>query len=87
MATTTEQATSTITVYSTTWCPDCHRAKAYLNSKGVEYTEIDIEKQPDTAAIVRAHNNGKNVVPTFEIDGSYYGNPSLSDLGKLLAAR
>ena len=74
-----------ITVYSTTWCPDCHRAKAFLNSKNVGYTEVDIEKTPQAADIVAQHNNGKHVVPTFEIGGQFYGNPSLRDLKTLVA--
>ena len=71
------------TVYSTTWCPDCHRAKAFLKSRGVEYTEVDIEKTPDAAEIVAQHNAGKHVVPTFEIGGKFYGNPSIGELKTL----
>ncbi|MEM1176933.1 MAG: glutaredoxin family protein [Acidobacteriota bacterium] len=81
----TATATDVITVYSTTWCPDCHRAKAFLNSKGVEYREVDIEAQPEAAETVAAHNNGKHIVPTFDIGGRFYGNPSLHELGQLVA--
>ncbi|MEO1082858.1 MAG: glutaredoxin family protein [Acidobacteriota bacterium] len=76
-----------VTVYSTTWCPDCHRAKAFLKSKGVEYREIDIEAQPEAAETVAEHNNGKHIVPTFEIGGQFFGNPPLQQLGQLVAAR
>ena len=31
-----------VVVYSTMFCPYCHRAKALLKSKGVEFTEIDV---------------------------------------------
>ena len=34
---------SQVKVYSTTWCPYCDRAKALLESKGVEYESINIE--------------------------------------------
>ena len=74
----------TPTVYSTTWCPDCHRAKAFLKDKGVDYQEIDIEATPEAAEIVAKHNQGKHVVPTFEIGGRFYGNPSLKELEELL---
>ena len=75
-----------ITVYSTTWCPDCHRTKAFLDSKGVSYQEVDIEKTPEAAEVVAAHNNGKHVVPTLDIGGSFYGNPSIVELKKLVHA-
>ena len=73
-----------LTVYSTTWCPDCHRAKAFLSSKRVDFKEVDIEATPEAAEIVATHNDGKHVVPTFEIDGRFFGNPSLKELGELL---
>ncbi|MCH9649995.1 MAG: glutaredoxin family protein [Deltaproteobacteria bacterium] len=76
---------TTMTVYSTTWCPDCHRAKAFLKSKNVDFREIDIEATPDAADIVAQHNDGKHIVPTFEIDGQFFGNPTLQVLGKLIS--
>jgi glutaredoxin-like YruB-family protein len=32
-----------ITMYSTSWCPHCKRAKAYFAERGIAYDEIDIE--------------------------------------------
>ncbi len=78
---------NSLTVYSTTWCPDCHRAKALLDSKKVDYREVDIEATPEAADIVASHNDGKHRVPTIEIDGRFFGNPSLKELGDLVAAR
>jgi len=78
---------SPIRIYSTSWCPDCHRAKAFLDSRGVGYEEIDIEKVPEAADVVMAHNDGKRRVPTLVIDGSFYGNPPIADLGRLLDER
>ena len=85
--TNTNRNASEITVYSTTWCPDCHRAKAFLGSKGIGYQEVDIEAKPEAAEVVARHNDGKHVVPTFEIDGRFFGNPSLHQLGELVSAR
>jgi glutaredoxin len=36
-------ASSAITLFSTSWCPHCKRAKAYFSQKGVSYREVDIE--------------------------------------------
>ena len=69
-----------ITVYSTTWCPDCHRTKAFLKSNDIAFEEIDIEAKPEAAEIVAAHNNGKHVVPTLAIGDQHYGNPSIDRL-------
>ena len=37
-----------LTVYSKNNCPFCDRAKVLLESKGVEYTEVNIEKDPES---------------------------------------
>jgi glutaredoxin 3 len=36
-----------VTVYSTTWCPWCDRAKALLKTRGIEFNDVNIETQPD----------------------------------------
>jgi glutaredoxin len=36
-----------ITVYSKNNCPFCDRAKALLESKGIEYKTINIEEHPE----------------------------------------
>ena len=84
MSQTTHTNAEPITVYSTTWCPDCHRTKAFLKANDIGFQEIDIEAQPEAAEIVAAHNNGKHIVPTLAIDGQYYGNPSLAQLPQLV---
>jgi len=38
---------NTITMLSTTWCSVCKRAKAWLNAKGIAYTELDVEKDEE----------------------------------------
>lgn len=37
-------AAKQITILTTTWCGVCRRAKAWLASKGIAYTELDVEK-------------------------------------------
>ena len=34
---------SAVTMFSTSWCPHCKRAKAYFAQKGVSYREVDVE--------------------------------------------
>ena len=37
---------SNVVIYTTTYCPYCHAAKALLHRKGVKYKEIDVTKDP-----------------------------------------
>jgi mycoredoxin len=74
------------TLYSTPWCGYCHRLKGQLDREGIEFTEVDIEKQPDAAFIVERVNNGSRTVPTVVFgDGSALTNPSLAQIKQKLA--
>jgi thioredoxin reductase (NADPH) len=57
-------------LYCTTWCPDCRRARAYLQEHHIAYTELDIGRNREAAAKVRGWANGNETTPTFEIKGN-----------------
>jgi glutaredoxin len=61
-----------ITMYSTTWCPDCWRAKSFLKKRGLSFREVDIDVDPSAEEVVLKANNGKRMVPTLEVDGRYF---------------
>ena len=61
-----------LTMYTTTWCPDCWRVKSFLKERGIPYREVNIEGDPSAEAIVVRANNGKRSVPTLEKDGRYF---------------
>jgi mycoredoxin len=61
-----------ITIYSTTWCPDCRRAKDFLKRRGVEFEEVNIEVDPDGEDIVIAANQGKRRVPTIKVGDRFF---------------
>ena len=66
-----------IVMYTTSWCPDCHRAKYVLNEYGIEYENIDVEANAEGLAFVKEINNGNRVVPTIVFpDGSILVEPS-----------
>jgi len=70
-----------ITIYCTTWCPDCRRAKDFLKRRGVEFAEINIEEDPDAEDIVIEANHGKRKVPTIRVGDRFFAcspfNPHL----------
>lgn len=78
---------SGITMYSTDWCSDCRVAKRVFTEQKVEYVEINIEREPSGAEIVRSLNNGNQVVPTIVFpDGSILVEPSAAVLKEKLAS-
>ena len=58
--------------YITGWSADCDRAKQFLDDEGIFYEEIDIEESAEGARLVEQANNGKRIVPTFDIDGTVF---------------
>ena len=78
---------TSLTMYSTSWCGYCRRLKSQLDREGIDYTEVDIETQPDAADFVMKVNNGNQTVPTVLFpDGSAATNPSLAEVKARLAA-
>ena len=75
------------TMYSTPWCGYCHRLRGQLDREGIAYDVVDIEKQPEAAAIVEQVNSGNQTVPTLVFaDGTAMTNPSLAQVKAQLAA-
>jgi mycoredoxin len=76
-----------LTMYSTSWCGYCRRLKSQLDREGIDYTEVDIEVQPEAADFVMKVNNGNQTVPTVLFpDGSAATNPSIAEVKARLAA-
>ena len=68
----------TFTMYTTPWCGYCHRLKSQLDREGIDFELVDIEQQPEAAAIVESANKGNQTVPTLVyVDGTAQTNPSL----------
>ena len=75
------------TLYSTTWCGYCQRLKSQLGREGIEFTEIDIERDPESALVVERANRGNQTVPTLVFDdGSSLTNPSVREVKEKLAS-
>jgi glutaredoxin len=60
-----------VQIYVTSWCGDCRAAKRFLDSHGVEYTEIDVDADPAASAEV-IRRLGKRAVPQLVIDGEWF---------------
>ena len=60
-----------VQVYSTAWCRDCRAAKRFLDTHGVQYTEIDVDADPAASAEVISRV-GKRAVPQLVIDGEWF---------------
>ncbi|HUZ88527.1 MAG TPA: glutaredoxin domain-containing protein [Candidatus Acidoferrales bacterium] len=75
-----------IKVYGTESCGDCKLAKRVLAEAGLSYEWIDIDSQPDAAAMVQQLNGGMKSVPTILFpDGRVMVEPTRQELTAALA--
>lgn len=61
-----------IEIYSTQQCPYCVRAKALLNTKGLDYEEIDVSVDQKIMQYM-VERSGQRTVPQIFIDGEPVG--------------
>jgi len=62
-----------ITIYLTTFCPYCIRAKSLLNTKKVQYTEINLDEEPQRRAEMIQKSKGVTSVPQIFIGEEHIG--------------
>lgn len=62
-----EEKKHKVTVFSTTTCPWCVRAKQYLDQAGIEYEDVDVSQDHESAKkmVEKSHQMG---VPQLWID-------------------
>lgn len=61
-----------VVMYSTRFCPYCVRARALLEKKGVEFTDIRVDSEP-TLRSEMVKRAGRSSVPQIFIDDEHVG--------------
>ena len=76
-----------ITMYGTSWCGDCLRAKDFLERHKIQYLWVNVDSDTEGLNYVKKVNDGKRIVPTivFE-DGSVMVEPTNAELAKKLTS-
>ena len=60
-----------VKIYTTPWCPYCHRAKAILNQEGIAFEEIDVDGDHEKRRWL-AQKTGQRTVPQI-----FFGDESM----------
>jgi mycoredoxin len=70
-----------IVMYSTQYCPDCLRAKAFFEANDIPYVSVFLEGNHQATEFVLRMNKGFRSVPTIVFpDGSVLVEPSWQQL-------
>jgi len=76
---------SRLLVYSSSWCPDCRRAKRVLEEAGAPFEEVDVDQDDQAEAMILERSGGRRVVPTLRFDDRVWAfNPDPPLLRRLL---
>lgn len=62
-----------VEIYTWQTCPYCRRAKALLQSKGIDYQEISVDGDEAGRAAMARRSGGKRSVPQIFINGQHVG--------------
>ena len=62
-----------VEIYTSPLCGFCHSAKRLLKQKGVEFSEIDVFRQPDRKPEMIKRANGGRTVPQIFIGDTHVG--------------
>ena len=77
-----------ITMYGTTWCGDCRRAKDFLERHEIPYLWINVDLDTEGLNYVKKINDGKRIVPTIILeDGSVMVEPTNAELANKLTRK
>ncbi len=61
-----------VEIYTSAWCPFCIQAKHLLDSKGISYTEISVDGQPQLRNQMM-QKSGRHTVPQIWINDTHVG--------------
>ena len=65
-----------VRVYGADWCEDTRHVLRLMDSLGVAYQYIDIERDPGASGWVKQQNGGEERKPTLDIAGQVLSQPS-----------
>ena len=80
------QMATPITVYSTTWCGHCKRLLRQLREADIAFQLVDLDQQPEYGRRIEAKTGGYRTVPTLDIGGDLFVNPSIDEVQEALAS-
>jgi glutaredoxin 3 len=72
-----------LTIYSKNNCPFCVMAKNYLQSKNINFVEVNIEEDAESREFIQ--RQGLRTVPQIFMDGKIFVEGGWSGLSKMTA--
>jgi len=58
-------------MYATQWCGVCRKAREYMQTNRIDFTELDTDENADAGERL-GELNPRRTIPTFQIDEQVY---------------
>ena len=71
---------SKIVMYSTTWCPDCRRSRAFMTTHSIQHVEVDIGKDRDAFNFIEKLTRRVRIPTLIFPDGTILIEPTDEEL-------
>ena len=78
---------STVKVYGADWCGDTRATRNQLDSLGVQYQYLNIDRDPAAKEWMLKQNGGKQKLPTVDVGGEVLSIPDEIELEEALRGR
>ena len=62
-----------VEIYTSPLCGFCHAAKRLLKSKGIEFSEVDLSKEPGRRSEMMDRAHGRHTVPQIFVGKTHVG--------------
>ena len=73
-----------VKMYSADWCHDCKAVLSFFEEKNIDYKVINVDTDPKAIERLKQLCDGKKIVPTLEINGKVYINPTIDILNGII---
>ena len=76
-----------IKVYGADWCEDTQRTRQHLDTLGVPYDYINVDRDKAAEFWIAKQNNGKRQTPTLDMNGKILIEPTDPELDEALKSQ
>ena len=73
-----------VKIYSADWCHDCQAILSFFEKQNIDYKVINVDTDPKAIEKLKRLCGGKKIIPTLEINGKVYINPTIDTLTSMM---
>lgn len=73
-----------VKMFSADWCVDCQNMLNFFEQNNIVYQVVNVDKDETAIDELKSICGGKRIVPTLDIEGKYFINPSIREVSEYI---